>query len=173
MKLTACFTGHRPKAFPWGTDKSDPKCKILLGRLEAAIDDLISKGCTHFIAGNALGIDSWASEIVLEKKKSNPEITLEIAQPFEGHNERLRNAEQKKEIQDILAAADLVHPVSTRERRQNAYLDRNKYMVDHSDFVVAVFDDKEEHTGGTWYTLEYAMKNAKVVTKIQWLDLKA
>lgn len=69
MNYITCFTGHRPEAFPWGADKDDPRCKILFNRLEDAIDDLIAKGCTHFIAGNALGIDTWASQIVLEKKR--------------------------------------------------------------------------------------------------------
>ena len=55
MNYITCFTGHRPKAFPWGTDKNDPRCQILFRRLEDAIDDLIAKGCKHFIAGNAPG----------------------------------------------------------------------------------------------------------------------
>ena len=84
MNYITCFTGHRPEAFPWGADKDNPKCKILFNRLEDAIDDLIAKGCTHFIAGNALGIDTWASQIVLEKKKTNLNLILEIAQPYEG-----------------------------------------------------------------------------------------
>ena len=65
MNYITCFTGHRPKAFPWGTDKTDPRCQILFSRLEDTIDDLIAKGCNHFIAGNALGIDTWASQIVI------------------------------------------------------------------------------------------------------------
>ena len=95
MNYITCFTGHRPEAFPWGADKDNPKCKILFNRLEDAIDDLIAKGCTHFIAGSALGIDTWTSEIVLEKKKTNPNLILEIAQPYEGHNAR------RKEIKTI------------------------------------------------------------------------
>ena len=166
MNYITCFTGHRPEAFTWGTDKADPKCKILFNRLEDAIDDLIAKGCTHFIAGNALGIDTWASEIVLEKKKTNPNLFLEIAQPYEGHNAR------REEIKTILEKADLVHPVSTKERRNDAYLDRNKYMVDKSDFVVAIFDDSDPHTGGTWHTLDYAMRKGKIVIKIQWRDIR-
>lgn len=166
MNYITCFTGHRPEAFTWGADKDDPRCKILFNRLEDAIDDLIAKGCTHFIAGNALGIDTWASEIVLEKKKTNPNLILEIAQPYEGHNAR------RKEIKTILEKADLVHPVSTKERRNDAYLDRNKYMVDKSDFVVAIFDDSDPHTGGTWHTLDYAMRKGKIVIKIQWRDIR-
>ncbi len=115
---------------------------------------------------NALGIDTWASQIVLEKKKTNPNLILEIAQPYEGHNER------RKEIKPILEKADLVHPVSTKERRNDAYLDCNKYMVDKSDFVVAIFDDSDPHTGGTWNTLDYAMRKGKIVIKIQWRDIR-
>ena len=101
MNYITCFTGHRPEAFPWGADKDDPKCKILFNRLEDAIDDLIAKGCTHFIGGNALGIDTWAIQIVLEKKKTNLNLILEIAQPYEGHNAR------RKEIKTILEKATL------------------------------------------------------------------
>lgn len=92
------------------------------------------------------------------KKNNN---TLEIAQPYESHNER------RKEIKPILEKADLVHPVSTKKRRNDAYLDRNKYMVDKSDFVVAIFDDSDPHTDGTWHTLDYAMRKGKIVIKIQ------
>ena len=115
---------------------------------------------------NALGIDTWASQIVLEKKKTNPNLILEIAQPYEGHNER------RKEIKPILEKADIVHPVSSKERCNDAYLDRNKYMVDKSDFVVAIFDDSAPHTGGTWHTLDYAMRKGKIVIKIQWRDIR-
>ena len=68
MNYITCFTGHRPEAFPWGADKDNPKCKILFNRLEDAIDDLIAKGCTYFIAGNALGIP-WTT--LCEKAKSS------------------------------------------------------------------------------------------------------
>ena len=166
MNYITCFTGHRPEAFTWGADNDDSRCKILFNRLEDAIDDLIAKGCTHFIAGNALGIDTWTSEIVLEKKKTNLNLILEIAQPYEGHNAR------REEIKTILEKADIVHPVSTKERRNDAYLDRNKYMVDKSDFVVAIFDDSDPHSGGTWHTLDYAMQKGKIVIKIQWRDIR-
>ena len=102
MNYITCFTGHRPEAFPWGADKDNPRCKILFNRLEDAIDDLIAKGCTHFIAGNALGIDTWASQIVLEKKKTNPNLILEIAQPYEGPATRKSSPSSKKSTSCIL-----------------------------------------------------------------------
>lgn len=50
--------------------------------------------------------------------------------------------------------------------------DRSEYMVDKSDFVVAIFDDSDPHTGGTWHTLDYAMQKGKIVIKIQWRDIR-
>ena len=44
---------------------------------------------------------------------------------------------------------------------QNCMLERNRYMVDKSDYVFAVWNG--ERHGGTWYTIEYAKKNHKPV----------
>lgn len=35
-------------------------------------------------------------------------------------------------------------------------LERNRYMVDKSDYVFAIWNG--ERKGGTWYTMEYAKK---------------
>ena len=40
---------------------------------------------------------------------------------------------------------------------------RNRYMVDKSQMVIAVFNGEEK--GGTWYTIKYA-KNKNVQTEI-------
>ena len=38
-------------------------------------------------------------------------------------------------------------------------LERNRYMVDRSDYVLAVWNGKQH--GGTWYTMGYAIKQQK------------
>lgn len=40
-------------------------------------------------------------------------------------------------------------------------LKRNRYMVDKSDIVIAVFYGIEK--GGTWHTINYAQKNKKLI----------
>lgn len=65
--MTCCFTGHRH--FPWGDDTESPHWKDLLAGLENAIDWALVEGVTHFICGNAVGVDTWAAEMVLQKKK--------------------------------------------------------------------------------------------------------
>ena len=62
--MTCCFTGHRH--FPWGDDTESPHRKDLLAGLENAVDWALVEGVTHFICGNAVGVDTWAAELVLK-----------------------------------------------------------------------------------------------------------
>lgn len=60
----AGFTGHRPEKL----SLSEAEVKPLL---EKAIDTAIENGFTTFITGMAPGVDIWAAEIVLKKRKHN------------------------------------------------------------------------------------------------------
>ena len=162
-KKTCCFTGHRPGAFPW-TGREDPRFLKFMEALEKEIDIAIEQGVTHFICGNALGVDTWAAELVIKKKQSNPGLTLEIAVPFTGHNDC--NAE----VTAVQAASDLVHVVSSATNMAAAYHERNRYMVDSSDTLIAVYDYRSNQKGGTLNTLNYAKKQKKTVSQICWMD---
>ncbi len=161
---TCCFTGHRPEFFPWGDDKNSDGCRKLLAKLEEATDTAIASGVNRFICGNALGTDTWAAEIVLEKKKVHPELFLEIALPFEGHNSHV------PEAAEVQKKADLVHVVSKTGDWRAAYQERNRYMVDHSSIVIAVWDERSGRRGGTFQTISYAKEQGKQVIQIRWMD---
>ncbi len=155
--MTCCFTGHRH--FPWKDDTEQPQYKVLLAKLEKAIDLALDKGATHFICGNAMGVDTWAAELVLKKKRMHPQIFLEIALPFAGHNTN------EPACQRVQQQADLVHVVGTAKDRRSAFFQRNHYMVDHSDLLIAVY--RKSHTyGGTIATMEYAKKQGIEVIEI-------
>lgn len=162
--ITCCFTGHRPNTFPWGDNIKDKSCKVLLKRLEKAIDEAIKAGYRHFICGNALGVDTWAAEIILKKKKQRKDITLEIAVPFAGHNDKY---EAVKRIQQ---AADIVNVVSNAKLHTSAYIERNQYMVDKSSLLIAVYDENSPK-GGTYRTVQHAIKHDVFVKKISWSDI--
>lgn len=49
--LTCCFTGPRPKNYPWGNDES--RLMIVSQQLEAAVREAVSCGYRHFISGTA------------------------------------------------------------------------------------------------------------------------
>ena len=110
--MTCCFTGHRH--FPWGDDTESPHRKDLLAGLENAVDWALVEGVTHFTCGNAVGVDTWAAEMVLQKKKSHPEIFLEIALPFAGHNA------DEPACQWVQRQADLVHVVGKSKLQESS-----------------------------------------------------
>ena len=125
---------------------------------------MIADGVTHFICGNAMGVDTWAAEIVIEKKKTNPNLTLEIAMPFENHNKSI------PEVLSVQKKADVVHVVTETDHYKRAYHERNRYMVDHSKYLIAVYDERSGNAGGTQKTFEYARKKNKNIIQIKWMD---
>lgn len=163
--MTCCFTGHRPGAFPWGEDESDKRFHALMARIGTEVDGLIARGVERFICGNALGVDTWAAEVVLAKKVDHPGIKLEIAVPFEGHN---ADSERVRAVQE---RADVVRVISSAPDKMQAYDERNRYMVDHSDVVVAVFDEHAATRGGTARTVAYAREQQKEIIQIRWMEL--
>lgn len=160
-----CFTGHRPNSFPWKDNIKDPRLYILLKRIEQAVDTALSLNVRRFICGNALGVDTWAAQIVLGKKKLNPEIYLEIALPFLTHNS------DSPVCIEIQKEADCTHVVATERNRTAAFFQRNKYMVDHSDLIIAVYDDQKNRRSGTQKTLEMAKKKGLEIIQIPWGDI--
>ena len=155
--MTCCFTGHRH--FPWSGAPASRPYRSLMQKLEAAVEEALRRGTTHFICGNAVGVDTWAAELVLQKKKEHPQIVLEIALPFAGHNAH------EPACQKVQEQADRVHVVGRSKNRNAAFFERNRYMVDHSDLLIAVYDNAHPR-GGTAATMEYAKQQGLAVIEI-------
>lgn len=141
-----CFTGHRPNKL----DYSENEIKPLL---ETAIDNAISDGYVTFITGMAEGVDIWAAEIVLEKKKENKDLHLICAVPHPGFEKR-RSQYEKERYEYIIKNADYVTTISDNYYRA-CYQKRNIWMVDRSSLVIAVFNGT---ASGTKNTVDYAKK---------------
>ena len=155
------FTGHRPHKFPWKFDEGDMRCQRLKQNLTKAILSAIADGYDYFIAGGALGVDMWAAETVL-KYRDIYGLSLEIAQPFAGFNEKAEDGYAKRQ-QYILANADKVTIVSSVDDFKNAYRKRNQYMVEQSSRLIAVFNAKQIYSG-TAQTVRMAQKaNLEIV----------
>ena len=146
-----CFTGHRPEKL----SLSENEVKHLL---EKAIDNVIADGYVTFITGMAKGTDIWAAEIVLELKDDYPNITLEAAIPCRSQADRW-NIVSKKRYNRLLLLCDKVTYVNEAYTK-NCMMERNIYMIDNSDYVVAVWNGKPSGTGKT---VEYAVNCGKDV----------
>ena len=116
-----CFTGHRPEKL----SLSEAEVKSLL---ENAIDTAIENGFTTFITGMAPGVDIWAAEIVLEKKKHNTALHLFCAVPHPGFEKRKTKYEEER-YKKIIGNADYTQTICDCYFR-TCYQRRNEFMVD-------------------------------------------
>lgn len=152
---SCCFTGHRPAKLPWGYDEENAACSKLKDELALWITKLIEFGVNKFYTGMAMGTDIWAAELVLAMKKKYPDknINLIAAIPYEGQTNKW-SEDWKKRYTDILNQADKKVLLQKQYTRGCLHA-RNRYMVDNSSFIIAVFNGEE---GGTKYTIDYAKK---------------
>ena len=149
---TCCFTGHRPEKLPWGLDERDPRCAALKRSLLREIEGLYRQGFRHFISGMAMGCDLYFAEAALTLREKYPDISVEGAVPCPTQADRWRPQDRRR-WRDILDRCDLETVVQQNYDRY-CMLRRDRYMVDRSAAVLAVFDGTP---GGTQYTLNYAM----------------
>lgn len=150
-ETTCCFTGHRPDKLPWGLDESDPRCAAIKRSLTRELERLYRRGFRHYISGLALGCDLYFAEAALALREQHPDLTVEGAVPCPTQADRWPE-HQRLRRQDILARCDLETLVQQHYDRFCMFR-RDRYMVDRSAAVLAVFDGTQ---GGTQYTLNYA-----------------
>ena len=148
-----CFSGHRP-------EKLDEDPEAVKAWLSDQIDAAIAAGYTTFISGCAMGVDIWAGQLVLKKKSMNPALRLIAATPWPGFSNKW-SIEWQVQYSDLLKNADLIVPVCNHYHK-GVFQQRNEWMVDHSNRVIAYFNGAP---GGTRNTIDYASgKGIEVVT---------
>ena len=106
----------------------------------------------------ALGFDQYCCEELLRMKGEFPQIRLVACIPCGDQAARFTRA-QKARYDRLCSAADeriVLYPSYVEGCMQ----ERNRYMVDHSDLVVAYL---RYAGGGTYYTVKYAVERGKEI----------
>ena len=152
-----CFTGHRN--IP-AEDGENVKTK-----LKEQILALLEEGNRTFLVGGARGFDMLAAEVLLDlREKEGKELHLFSALPFPEWREFWPDESFARE-ERILKASDNVS-FSKQKINRRAYLDRDRKMVDESSVCIAWCTRR---SGGTAYTIRYALKNEiQVINLADW-----
>ena len=168
LRTSVAFTGYRPSKLPYLNDRRGAETIALYNALYAEFERLIFRGYRFFLTGGALGCDLLAAEAVLELKKKYPQkhIIHEVCIPCYGHDAKWQE-EDKKRLEKIKDKS-IVTYVSDCEYFNGCMQKRNKYMVDTSSVLVAVYDGL---SGGTQNTVEYAQKKNKRTIVIRPRDM--
>ena len=151
MDFVCCFTGHR--CIP------PEEIKELYGELMRVLDILIRSGVTRFRTGGALGFDTLAALTVIDRRKNDPRLTLELCIPCEDQTDGW--SEEDVAIYKYIRSEANKVTVLNEKYVRGCMHERNRYMVDGSHYCVAYCT---RHKGGSAYTVNYAKaKGVKVV----------
>ena len=159
---SCAFTGHRPKSFSWKYDETASECLLLKEMLKKEIEKLLDCGVTDFYSGLAEGVDTWAAQIVLALREKNPTLKLHCILPCRDQAKKWEASAQKRH-QNILEQANSVICLS-ESYYDGCMLNRNKYLVEHSSILLAVYDGNWR--SGTGMTVRYAQKLEREIIRI-------
>ena len=132
--------------------------------LAEQIARLYRRGVTQYLTGCALGVDMWAGEAVLALAEQHPEISLRCIVPFAGQ-EKKWTPEQQARYNALLQRSSETVIIKDRYT-DDCYFERNRYLVDNSDVLLAVYDGEAKKRSGTGYTVRYAQSAGKPILLI-------
>lgn len=167
IRQSVAFTGYRPSKLPFGYDMESDAAIALYNNLTKEYRKLIDKGFRFFLTGGAVGCDLMAADVVLSLKKEYKKRQIPVYHvlciPCYNHFKGWRQ-EDKEHFQRIKKESNQVVYVSKSEYYDGCMQKRNRFMVDTSVVLLAVYDGK---SGGTKNTIEYAMKKKRKIVTVR------
>lgn len=157
---SVCFTGPRPDNLP----KSDKEIERLKLRLSAAIITAISEGKDTFFSGCQAGFDIMAAEQINVFKRIYPHIRSFCIAPYSSGFLKGIWWTDEWHIRASSVYASCDFRISLYEAyRSGVFYERNRLMVDCSSKVIAYCPKK---SGGTWYTVSYAIEKGILIQNL-------
>jgi len=165
-KVCCGFTGFRPGRFYYKYNEEHPECQLLKYELYGEIINKCMQGVNTFYTGMAMGIDMWAAEAVLKAKKEFfYNINLIAVIPFYQHKDTIDTIYHSRYDEILKMCTDIVY--TCEEYHPSSYKIRNEYIVDHCDYMIAVYDEANpKYRSGTASTVRYAQKMNRDITFI-------
>lgn len=152
MGKTCCMTGHR--------DMDEEQTGKIRAALKKEIEKAVEDGYDSFMSGFTGIADQAFAEIVLELQKDHPEIRLSAVIPYRNMLKRLKGREEIKALLD--ACEDIT--VLNEEYQPNVYIARNRYLAEHSDRAIIVYDGREK--GATVNMIRQVHRSKKEMREI-------
>lgn len=150
------FTGHRPIKLP----KDPGLMAAVLKTLHHYIDRMLAETEYRcFMTGMADGIDYFATEYLIQKKREYPEIFIISVEPCYGYYAYyVSHGYESWRLEVMREGVDLVLTIPEVGITRSTFLDRNSWMAMHSGAVIGVVDDSSPRSG-SGAAVRYARKN--------------
>ena len=165
--MNACaIIGHRPTRFRFKYQENNTGCKRLKKRLHDQFISLYNNGVRRFLIGGSLGVDIWSGEILLKLKEQQEysDIELVLVLPYPGYDANW-DQRNKARLANLLTRCAEHVTVGTQANAES-YNKRNHYIVDHTDCLLAVYDNDRNVRNETGQVVQYAEKKTKPIILI-------
>ncbi len=143
---TCCFTGHKNLT----QEQAIEALHLLIKR----VNELTIEGYTHFISSFANDTDVLLAQIIGSFRYKNKNLVLEAVIPIEN---------KLNSLDKIKYALMLYNKVTVmqEQRGHECFQKRNKYMIDNSGVVVALWDEKTSKEA--YNAVNYARSQGKEI----------
>jgi len=151
--MKVAITGHRPnKLFVNGWDGYRAGYPVLVEYYEKVFTKMKEEGITQVISGMALGVDQAAAQAAI-----NVGIPVLAAIPFQFQPNVWKHEDRVRYLSILTECSEQVVLQTDRPRTDKEVArwlnERNHYMVDNCDLVIALWDGTP---GGTGNCVKYA-----------------
>ena len=146
---TFCFSGHR------NIPKDD--LPMVEQRTKEQILRLLDQGFTVGITGGATGYDLLSLRLLIEIRNEHKELQIWGVFPFSGYDSKWTLA-QREEYAALIPQLDkLVYTVPADKASSEAFLERNRKMVEGSSVLICYYNENRRRSG-TGQCVRYAQK---------------
>lgn len=156
MKSCA-IVGPKPTRFKFKYKEDNSLCRKIKKAMLRQFRRLYSKkGVRRFYIGGIVGVNLWAGELLL-KLKGEPgygDIELVVALPFPGHDAKW-DVRSRKRLEYLVRNSTEHLTVGTKDG-QESYIELNRYLIDHADYLVAVSEGNLDVEGDSFQATAYA-----------------
>ena len=125
--LCCSFTGHRRIAAE--------RVRVMNETLASAIAFAYSRGVRTFLAGGALGFDTYAAKAVILFRMTHPDVRLVLLLPCKDQDAKWTDAE-RAEYAFVLKSADEIEYIS-ENYTDDCMRERNRALASRADMLIA------------------------------------
>lgn len=157
---TMCFLGHGLQELGYG--ENTLHCDALKEQIKMFVISFIEQHAVfHFISGMEPGAEQFAAQIILDLKALYPQVTLECVLPCETQAENW-NEWERDNYYRIVSECDTETMLERHASKENRKK-RDAYIVDHSDYILAVWNGQP---GSIARAAAYARAKQKPVLRL-------
>lgn len=167
MKRACAVTGHKPTRFKFKYQEDYSLCKKIKKQMTEQLKYLYDeKEVRKVYIGGTLGVEMWAGELALRLKEipGYEEIELVLVIPSLDMDWKW-DERSRKRLEFLKRHSVECIVIGTQECRDN-YIKKNCYMVDHADFLLAVYDNERGANADRLQAVGYAEKKKKEIILI-------